>query len=424
MFNISLITTINKNKQNFYKINNKAPQEFHEKKLTCELTQISTINKSLINFKGGYKFNKKDLLFISTLAGALNITNNQLENLKDIFSRFIKQENIDNLDNLNINDDEEKLQSLGLEIIEKYNLNDKQIDILADYFYEKFNNLPKTEKKVLSEEEILAKEKEIDLDFLNALCKTYKFSKEDSENFKNIIYSYLTQHKIKNLKNIFAEDLSHLLTILIEEFNLNKEQENLFIREHSNRVFSDDYKANFNALNLNEDYYKTDFIIFEHLMKKYNIDIKNSKKLLDAIKDDCLNNNFNSIIDMFCDSKNYSNYKKTISVLNEKEFINIKNDLLMDLITISKNKYDIAKQIDEKDSKQYEKSLKKTEICNKISSYLNFSSQEYLELMRYLNNINNELNSWEIAYNVTEKYNLDLNSCKSIVKIIENISNK
>ena len=146
MFNISLITTINKNKQNFYKINNKAPQEFHEKKLTCELTQISTINKSLINFKGGYKFNRKDLLFISTLAGALNITNNQLENLKDIFSRFIKQENIDNLDNLNINNDEEKLQSLGLEIIKKYNLNDKQIDILADYFYEKFDNIPKTEK--------------------------------------------------------------------------------------------------------------------------------------------------------------------------------------------------------------------------------------------------------------------------------------
>ncbi len=159
MFNISLITTINKNKQNFYKINNKAPQEFHEKKLTCELTQISTINKSLINFKGGYKFNRKDLLFISTLAGALNITNNQLENLKDIFSRFIKQENIDNLDNLNINDDEEKLQSLGLEIIKKYNLNDKQIDILADIFLKKFDNIPQTEKKVSNEEEILVKEK-------------------------------------------------------------------------------------------------------------------------------------------------------------------------------------------------------------------------------------------------------------------------
>ena len=424
MFNISLITTINKNKQNFYKINNKAPQEFHEKKLTCELTQISTINKSLINFKGGYKFNKKDLLFISTLAGALNITNNQLENLKDIFSRFIKQKNIDNLDNLNINDDEEKLQSLGLEIIKKYNLNDKQIDILADIFLKKFDNIPQTEKKVSNEEEILVKEKKIDLDFLNALCKTYKFSEEDSEKFKNIIYSYLDQHKIKNLKNIFAEDLSHLLTILINEFNLNKEQENLFIREHSNRVFSDDYKANFNTLNLNEDYYKTDFIIFKNLMKKYNINIKNSKKLLDAIKKDCIENNLNSIIDMFCDSKKYSNYKKTMNVLNEREFIIIKNELLMDLISISKNKYDIAKQINEKETKEYETNLKKTEICNKISSYLNFSSQEYHELMKYLNNLNSELNAWEIAYNISEKYNLDLNSCKSIVEIIEKISNK
>ena len=44
--------------------------------------------------------------------------------------------------------------------------------------------------------------------------------------------------------------------------------------------------------------------------------------------------------------------------------------------------------------------------------------------MKYLNNINEELNAWEIAYNITEKYNLDLNSCKSIVEIIENIINK
>ena len=159
-------------------------------------------------------------------------------------------------------------------------------------------------------------------------------------------------------------------------------------------------------------------------MKKYNINIKNSKKLLDAIKKDCIENNLNSIIDMFCDSKKYSNYKKTMNVLNEREFIIIKNELLMDLISISKNKYDIAKQINEKETKEYETNLKKTEICNKISSYLNFSSQEYHELMKYLNNLNSELNAWEIAYNISEKYNLDLNSCKSIVEIIEKISNK
>ncbi len=97
------------NSYNFYKFNNKIDFKKNKNQDSTLIYKNQQINETFLNnkailgktqitFKGNkFNLNKKDILFISSLASTLGISASQIEKIKDIVSNFLQEKNFSSM---------------------------------------------------------------------------------------------------------------------------------------------------------------------------------------------------------------------------------------------------------------------------------------------------------------------------------------
>lgn len=451
------------NSYNFYKFNNKIDFKKNKNQDSTLIYKNQQINETFLNnkailgktqitFKGNkFNLNKKDILFISSLASTLGISASQIEKIKDIVSNFLQEKNFSSMGDfggeehideqseleerisksLNIENDSTKREFIAGKIIDRCDEGENYYpssETLEDYISE--IEALKKELKENIKNTIISEQKK-DSAFINAICHSYEFNEHEKETLTKIIKNTLYKNNLIGLGSFkddkLLETQAAMQEKIYEELDIPEELEIILDMELENRIFSNkDYHPITNPIDKNPEIISRDIKILDEIMHSYNIKVDDRNSLLLALKEDAYQHKFKGIFDLFSKGKDIKNYKNLNNVLNSENFLDIKNNLLIDLFSTSKNLNKIEHSIENKELENSIKNAKANAILCKLDKEFIFTEQDILKLKKYLTNQNLDSSNdiWKAAYEISSNYSLEGGAEKKIVEIIKSIDIK
>lgn len=332
---------------------------------------------------------------------------------------------------LNIENDSTKREFLAGKIIDRCDEGENYYpssETLEDYISE-IEALKKEFKENIKN--TLISEQKKDSAFINAICHSYEFNEIEKETLTRIINDTLNKNNLIGLGSFkndkLLETQAAMQEKIYEELDIPEKLEIILDMELENRIFSDkDYHPITNPIDKNQEIISRDIKILDEIMHSYNIKVDGRNSLLLALKEDAYKNNFKGIFELFSKGKDIKNYKNLNNVLNSENFLDIKNNLLIDLFSASKNLNKIENNIENKELENSIKNAKANSILCKLDKEFNFSKSNIQKIKKYLTNQNLEnINDfWKAAYEISSNYNLEGGAEKKIVEIFKSIDIK
>ena len=436
------------------KKNESQGQTVESKNIENALATKAEFMKSQISFTGKFrKLDKKDLLFLSTLAASLGISGAVLNKLKDDLSDFLGKNNYSSMSDFggeDYIDEQSELAERFRKILDIDERDSQKMSYLTDKIIERCDSGDKyiPEQNVINEsgdnriveEKLLAKSikkaigKEIEKDkkLVDTLCRTFNFNNEDRKKIEEIINRNLEKCKMVTLKQLNNEDGIETTSVIVDEitqeFNLSDYDNTLMIAEFDNRIASGkDYIPEINPLDRDEETSMRDKSVFNSIMGNNSVDINRARKLYLALKQDAYENGFNSIFDLFKKENRGKKFESLNTLLNTKYFKDIKFDLLIDFNMAAKDIDKAKTKVEETDDKKGNKYSKECAVIRLLDENFNFAKDDILSLRRYFSSKNLDLSNsndaWKAAYEISEMFALEGQSENKIVEAINKVNN-
>lgn len=447
---ISLFSTPSYLKKENPTINTEQNKEENEQIINNELNHIALLNKSQINFRSAiFNWNKKDLLFISSIISSLGLSAIHSDKLKTVISEYLKENNFSSMGDfggekhikeqselqsriskvLNIEKDHNKMVFLANRIIERCDEGESYFpssqtleesiaenEKLSKFFTE---NLKKS----------IIKEQKADAEFINAISYSLELNEKEKETLIRIINDTLNENNLISLSDFLDKNLLETQAVMQEkiykELKIPQEQELILDMELENRIFSGyKYRPITNPIDKNTKTMNRDIPILNQIINNYSLSLKDKNALLFALKEDTYQNNYKSIFDLFKQGNNINKYKNLNLLLKNKSFEEIKYDLLIDLTLAGKDIDASEQKIRDKEVENRIKYGKTTAAIYLMDKEFNFSKEQIKSLKNYLftEKLDNEKNIWKAAYEIANEFNLNANAENKIVDIIKTIS--
>ena len=423
-------------------------------KLENSMTAKADFIKSQISFAGKFrKLDKKDLLFLSTIASSLGVSGVILNKLKDELSDFLDKKNYSSMGDfggeeyideqaelaerfskiLNIDEqDTQRMLFLTDKIIER-------CDSGETYFPQQ-NAINETSEDRIAEEKFIAKlikqvvnkEKENDKKLVDTLCQTFNFTDEERKKVESIINKNLEKRNLVTLKQLDNDDGIEANTAIVDEItqklNLSDYDNTLIIAEFANRITSEkDYTPEINPLDRDAEISIRDKSVFNSIMKNNSVDFNNAKKLYLALKQDAYENGFKSVFDLFKKENRGKKFDSLNTILSTKYFEDIEDDLFIEFSMAAKDLDKAKSKVEETEHKKNNKYSIECAVIRLLDEKFNFAKDDILSLRRYFSSENLDLSNnndaWKAAYEISEILALKGQSENKIVEVINKVNN-
>lgn len=423
-------------------------------KLENSMTAKADFIKSQISFAGKFrKLDKKDLLFLSTIASSLGASGVILKKLKDELSDFLDKNNYSSMGDfggedyideqaelaerfskiLNIDEqDSEKMLFLTDKIIER-------CDSGETYFPEQ-KGFSETAENRIAEEKLLAKSikqlvgKEIEKDkkLVDTLCKTFDFNDKDRNKVESIIKKNLEERNFVTLKQLDNDEGIETNTAIVDEItqklNLSDYDNTLMIAEFANRITSQkDYIPEINPLDRDAETSIRDKSVFNSIMKNNNVSVDKARELYLALKQDAYENGFKSVFDLFKKKNRDKKIDSLNTILSTKYFEDIEDDLYIEFSMAAKDLDKAKSKVEKTDHKKNNKYSIECAVIRLLDEKFNFTKEDIMSLRRYFSSKNLDLSNnndvWKAAYEISEMLALKGQSENKIVEVINKVNN-
>lgn len=415
-------------------------------KISNELQQLAEIGKSQINFRGKFfQLNQRDLMFLNGLVAVFGLSAVTFDKLKMALTEYLQEnkfssmedfagdEHIDEQANLTekLNDilklDGDDYNILNYRIIERC---DAEEDYIPGEYDEMMISLDKSMTNI--GQTIRDIETKNDKKMLDAFVEAFALDSEEAIRLNEIVQDVLDENDLVMLRELnelgYVEVQAAMLEQIRNEFALPEDAIEAMLSEFMNRFLLQgaDYTPHITSLDLNQELLMTDKTILNDIFKKYNLSPKNSENLHYAMKIDTLNNGLESVFELF-DKDNNAKYPETLKVLNSDEFIDIKDDLMIDFHVAVKNKEKILDKIEDDNKEQVDYTLKISAMISALNSLHDFSKEEIEQFQKYFEanklDFNDKKQLWKSAYEYIEQSGINDIKESDFVQKAEEINN-
>ena len=403
-----------------------------------ELQKLANLNKGLISFKG-FSLDDFDREFLGELSQNFNVSKDDSKKLEKILKDFLKENDFTSIADM-AGDDFSYEQS---QLLDRFNsvlkLEDEDYQDLVDMIiaysdssfddeddidnlldFELFDNIAK---------DVIAQIKKNDIACLDSICETFGFNDEQKKRLYDIVYKTLHEDKLMSIKSLENEDNVEIDAIIQEriaqEFNLSEDESLIVSNAFTQRIFSNEssYIPLTNPLDRNIERCSKDNTIFNRILSNYDLSTYDENRLHAAMKHDAYNAGFESIFELFNRNNNFTEFKETNKVLNSENFLQLKNDLLIDFNIANKNQAKILENVRQQGAERgnlYKKTI--AVICN-LNEKIDLSEEDIKKIKYYLMKSKDDFgtNPAKAAYELSEIINKE-NSFDKIHATIKEIS--
>lgn len=429
----------------------------NNKSIDNELGKIAMINKSQVNFRGkGFDFSKKDLMFLSGLTSAFSLSVTVADKLKNKLAEFLQKNKLKSMDdiageeNLEIQSDliENLNEITNFEGRDYFKLMDKVLDRCDPEGDIQYDDSPNTgilefvmgnEKDEFSDaleicfKNVIRQVKQNDKKCIDAIGAAFEFDNKQQAKLEEIVNKTLEKNHLISLKDLESENMLEVESAMVEDivdaFELSEDDSIVITTELTNRALSNEpnYQPSISPLDRNLALSARNNGLLSKIAKQNNIGFNDMKTLNNAMKKDAYENGFKSVFDLFNPANDFSEYKNVNQVLNSKNFVSKKIDLLIDLNLTAKNiKQEVNRMAKQEKNDNLNRARVNAFICELDKSY-NFSKDDIKKLRKVLLDMKSDLscpeNAGKIAYELSAYLNRE-NDYAKLVTLIEQVSQK
>lgn len=410
----------------------------NNKKLENDMSKMSELGKTQINFKGKFKLNKTDLAFLGTLAATLGLSLEHFDRMKNTVSDFLKTNGMTSMDDLRGEENLEKQCQLTEKINEDLQLDDEGLDLLVTKVIERCENQFGYDEDELMLYNIeraiktgLNKQKDNDEKFINALVTVLGLSREQETVLRKIIDENLKENNLISLQRL-GENEDNISAVIAEQIekqlHLTENEGLLVAMELVNRsAMGDNYEPQITPLDLNTEICHRDSVAYNDVIRKYTDSIPHIEKLHLAMKHDAAKVNYDSIFKLFDSNSNFDHLRETNTVLDSMISGDEKFDFIMDMYLAAQNLESVQTKLMTENDEVSDNIFKQYATVCFLDDEYNLSERDLRNLKKYLRtqkvNFEDKKSIYKIAYELTENDSFPRFTFDKIVEIMNRANN-